>query len=195
MNMKIVRESLNENPKDEKFEKAISKFNFKKHPIVKPPKDREELIKLMLQDAKKQFNEDPNTKIYFKDVVCTEKDLENGKLEKQFRKLTTKALQHEVLHMIQGEKLPELYKEFPKGEEFWDKIFDEDFEHKVYLSLPYEIMAYAFSVSVGDLTSSNLRSKTEFIRKPTVQKYKEIGGKVYELFKHYLEEYKKWKNN
>ena len=181
--MKNYYQFINESKKDK----------LKKYPVLIPPTDKEELVQLMIDNFKKQLKDDPNTKSYFgvgDDKPCGKEELENGEFEEMVRKVPIKALQHEAVHFMQSEKYDDMWDDMPTGDKFWDSIFDNDDSHKKYLSMPSEIMAYAFSYVVDDDSVDDLKDKSDFIKKPSYEKYEEIGGNVFDLYKHYIEEYK-----
>ena len=75
-----------------------------------------------------------------------------------------------------------LENELAGKEKFWSTIFDNYENHKIYLSIPGETMAYAFSWVVGD--------EHKMFGKTIKQRYEDIGGKVLDFFNEYVKEYK-----
>ena len=168
--------------------KKIKKL--KEYKLIYPPKTKKECVDIMIKNAKYQFKLDPNLKIegtgsnkgeFYKD------DLENGKLEKFFYTFPLRKLQHESIHAIQTIR----YKDMWSGDmSFFKNIMTDEKSYKKYLSMPSEIMAYAFSASVK-YKGSNLK-KGGIYSKSIYNKYEEIGGEVFKLFKKYYKGYLKW---
>ena len=185
--MKIVRESLLEFLNESK--------KMKKYKIIIPPKTKRECVALQLKGFAKDVKEyGDEAKVFIKNKEYGEKELENGELEKAMMTETSlETDQHEAIHTIQLEKYPEMWDGQPQGEKFFSTIFDDDEAHNKYLSMPSEIMAYAFSFAIGDKSGEKeLKNKSKFIKQPEYDKYEQIGGEVFELYKHYINEYKNY---
>lgn len=180
-------EFLNEGKKSYDYDKIVSKFNLKKYPTIIPPDDKEECIKILLKDFEKDLKDDPeNTKVYFgegNEEGMGKEEFEDGTIEQEIRKIDIESTRHEVVHAIQKKKYPEMLEnELAGKEKFWSTIFDNYENHKIYLSIPGETMAYAFSWVVGD--------EHKMFGKTIKQRYEDIGGKVLDFFNEYVKEYK-----
>jgi hypothetical protein len=168
--------------------KIFESSKLKYYDIILPPKSKKECVDILLKDFEKQGSD---AKMFDTDGnPLTQKDLKSGKLKKFINSLPLKILQHEVIHIKQTQMYPDMTSATKKVN--FDKIFSNDNEHKKYLSLPTEIMAYAFSHAVNDKSiDEELKDKSEFIKKPIYDKYKEIGCEVFKLYKYYIKEYQK----
>lgn len=82
-------------------------------------------------------------------------------------------LGHEVIHALQRKKSPHMLK---GSTELGPDMTKDKFK---YLSLPSEIMAFAYSYVQGD--------------KKYYDTYKKIGGNVFKLYSHYIRKYQKMK--
>lgn len=173
---------LNEN---KTYDEIVSKFDLKKYPIIIPPNNKDKCVNMYFNMLKKESN-DKNFVLVMGEKEYKKEDFKNNEVEilKEIKKMPFKQLQHEVVHAIQDIKYPKLSNnEFVGKKEFWSAVFKNYENHKIYLSMPHEIMAYAFSWAVGDYSSNQFGKSVK-------KRYEEIGGKVLELFNKYLDEYK-----
>ena len=134
---------------------------------------------------------------FLKELDFTKEELLDKKLiRKESEKLSLKVLQHELIHYIQ-QKDPVyegIFDNTPTDDEHWENTFalgPDSYYFKVYLSCPQEIMAYAFSYVVKDDGDEGHNNKFFKDHKDIYKSYKSIGGRVFELFKEYVEDYKK----
>ena len=150
---------LNESKNDEKV-----KFGILYHPIIIPPNDIKKCKELMLKIyADEKWNDD-NGKL----TVSTKDEIEEILKQKNGELI----LKHETLHALQIKKAPYLFK---GSTELGDDITADK---EKYISIPSEIMAFAYSNAIGD-------------KKNYKELYKKIGGNVYKLYNFYVDEYKK----
>lgn len=146
----------------------LEKNQLKAYPIQIPPSSREGCVKLMKQS--KRMSQGPWVKnINGKDV---EIDFEDA-----IKEWSMSNLQHETVHALQDLNIPEIFKNLPELSHKFGS--SEEYKKKHYYNRPTEIMAYAYDTAMGVDSAKNEKT------------YKEIGGEVYELFQHYVKEYKK----
>lgn len=156
------------------------KFGIPYADIVIPPDDLEKCAKLY--------------KYYCKGGNLSDKEVDKQINEmKNGNKKDKLGLQHETIHSIQDKKYHYLFKgsniiskiDVGKSKQKLDKdeLEGEDLEiYKKYMSVPSEIMAYAFFIA-----KDYPKKEKDLILKL----YKMIGGNVEKLFNFYVDEYKK----
>ena len=91
---------------------------------------------------------------------------------------------HEAIHALQMRELPELYDGLPPvdlGSSFEESSTEQQ---QKYYSRPPEIMAFAYDYA-ANITSGGVSPDELY------QDYEEVGGEVFEIFKKYVEAYKK----
>lgn len=143
------------------------KNKFKQYPIQVPPSTKAECIKLLKKTdmAKESWFMNKGGKdveMSFDDAV---KDWDIA------------TVRHETVHALQEINIPGIFKGLPElSHKFGDS---EEYKKKHYYNRPPEIMAYAYDTAMGVDSAKNKRT------------FKDMGGKVYELFLHYVEEYEK----
>jgi len=140
----------------------------KKYSVVVPPTSKEECINILL-------NNDATSKGTCA-INVNGKDVEVDCVA-AIKKMSINTLRHEALHVLQMEKIPDIFKNLPKLSHKFNT--SEDYKKKHYYNRPPEIMAYAYDACMG--VNTKLNDKV----------YKEIGGDVYDLYLHYKEEYSK----
>lgn len=183
------------------YENMTVKFNdfinestkkLKKYPIIIPPDNKEDCIDILIEDSISTLKDDEGELSFPGKKYKSGEEIDIDEIRKDWENTDLHVLQHEYIHAIQTKKYEDMWEGTPTDSEFWDNLFshekiDEDF--KTYLSMPAEIMAYAFSwVKTKGTNDSLLRNK----KVPIYDIYKEIGGDVYELFKHYVNGYEKY---
>jgi len=91
---------------------------------------------------------------------------------------------HEAIHMLQQEKMPELFDGLPFIDlpDEWSDATDE--QKEIYYSRPPEIMAFAYDYAASVTTPDGAPDEI-------YEDYEKIGGEVFETFKKYVEAYKK----
>jgi hypothetical protein len=140
----------------------------KQYTIQVPPSTKEECIKTMMKVP--SIVKGPWFKnINGKDVKMDPKEAMND--------MSLPTVRHEALHAKQHLNIPEIFKGLPELTHNFGS--SEEYKKKHYYNRPPEIMAYAYDTVMG--VDSKKNQKT----------FEEIGGEVYELFQHYVEEYKK----
>ena len=161
----------------ENWRKYLEEDKEKPLKILMPPTDLKAARALIV----KHTDTDPDGKMVFS-TGEGEKE-KRGTPEEWVKTLPNNILPHEALHAIQTQEMPELFKGssdiLPDG---WNKATDK--QKKDYFSVPAEIMAFAYDYATK--TTSADTSPEE-----TYGEYEKIGGKVFEKFKRYVEEYKK----
>ena len=139
----------------------------KEYSIQTPPTTKKECIRIC---KKTSMAEDPWTKnVNGKDV-----DISFEEAAKSWDLATAR---HEALHALQELNIPNIMKGLPKLSHKFDS--PEEYKKKHYYNRPPEIMAYAYDTVMGVNSAKNKKI------------YKDIGGEVYDLFQHYISEYKK----
>ncbi len=108
------------------------------------------------------------------------KNVNNKEVQQTFKQavkdMDIETARHETLHALQELNIPEIFKDLPVLTHQFDST--EEYKKKHYYNRPPEIMAYAYDTVMGVNSQENQRI------------YKEINGKVNELFQHYVQEYK-----
>ena len=131
-------------------------------PAIIPPTDKEEMKRLMIKYHKDKWADD------------------DGKFTRSTEEITDELiamgkkgyiiLGHETIHALQKKLAPQLLK---GSSDLGDDITADKVK---YLSLPSEIMAFAYTNVMGDKKNESM--------------YRNIGGDVYKLYMKYIEEYK-----
>jgi len=150
---------------EEEYLKHI-KFGIAYYPALIPPTDIEECKKLAIEIMadEKWADDDGNYTISTKEIF--------EKIEKELPKKEAEiVIKHETIHALQRKKAKYLLK---GSTDLGDDITNDK---NKYLTLPSEIMAFAYTNAAGD--------------KKYEKKYKEIGGNVYKLYLHYIKQYGK----
>ena len=145
------------------------KPKLKRYPIQIPPKSKTECIKICsktkMADGPWYMNSGDggdDKEMSFKDAA---------------KEWDIKTARHETVHALQEINIPDIFKGLPDLSHKF--VSTEKYKQKHYYNRPPEIMAFAYDTAMGVDAAKNEKT------------FKNIGGEVYDLFTHYVEEYKK----
>jgi hypothetical protein len=143
------------------------KSKLKQYPIQIPPKTKAECIKIC---SKTKMADGP----WYMNSGGDDKEMSFKDAAKGWDIETTR---HETVHALQEINIPGIFKGLPALSHKF--VSTEKYKQKHYYSRPPEIMAFAYDTAMGVDVAKNEKT------------FKAIGGEVYELFTHYVDEYKK----
>lgn len=149
------------------IEKKKSKL--KAYPVQVPPKSKKECIKIC---SKTKMAEGP----WFINTSDKDDDKEVS-FEDAIKEWDIETTRHETVHALQEINIPGIFKGLPELSHKF--VSSEKYKQKHYYSRPPEIMAFAYDTAMGVDAAKNEKT------------FKAIGGEVYDLFTHYVQEYKK----
>ena len=121
----------------------------------------------------------------FEFTVPGEEEPKTGTYADFVKTLDDDVVPHEAIHALQMREIPELFNGLPEIDlgDSWEE--SSPGQQQKYYSRGPEIMAFAYDY-VADVGASSGATREELYNS-----YEEIGGEVFEMFKKYIEAYKK----